>query len=185
MLLIAIVLSTAAALQPVHRRAVFGAAAGLVAAPPANAGINFPKPPNPFGAKDEDSSAPVENKNFRACGSRMVGTYTDPKHAGCTRRVAQIGGTRFASIYGADEDGIPWVVKANVGCAGYGGSDVETLIVDFSPKGGPTEVVAKAAYTETGGTLTFPDGNVWTAVPCTNPNLKTDKERAACRAKAQ
>ena len=66
-------------------------------------------------------------------------------------------------------------------CAGYEGREAESLIVDFSPKGGPTEVVALASYAKTSSaTLTFPDGNVWTMVPCTNPNLKTPTQRAYC-----
>ena len=51
---------------------------------------------------------------------------------------------------GADEDGKPWRVKGQVG-----GS---RLLIDFSPKGGPTDVIA----TWNGIGLVFPDGNVWT-----------------------
>ena len=65
----------------------------------------------------------------RACGSRLVGTYTDPKHPGCERRVAQIAGTRFASIRGVDEDGVPWVAGASIACADYNGVGKEQLIV--------------------------------------------------------
>lgn len=115
----------------------------------------------------------------------QVGTYTDPMHPGCTRRVAQIAGTKFASIRGADEDGIPWVAGANVACADYNGVGKEQLIVDFTAKGGPKDVVAVADYSETSCKLTFPDGNVWTMVPCSSPNLKTKQQVAACEAAAK
>ena len=52
---------------------------------------------------------------------------------------------------------------------------------DFSPKGGPSDLTAKWDHFSK---ITFPDGNVWTMVPCTNPNLKTDQQKAACAATA-
>ena len=73
--------------------------------------------------------APPISDEVRACGSRLVGTYTDPKHPGCERRVAQIAGTRFASIRGVDEDGVPWVAGASIACADYNGVGKEQLIV--------------------------------------------------------
>ncbi|KAJ1461741.1 hypothetical protein M885DRAFT_506832, partial [Pelagophyceae sp. CCMP2097] len=118
-----------------------------------------------------------------SCGDELVGTYTDPNHPGCTRRVAAISGTKFASVYGADEDGKPWVAKAAVACPGYNGVDAPQLIVDFTPKGGPADVAAVFSSTGglTNGKLTFPDGNVWSMVPCTNPKL-TKQQLAACQA---
>ena len=52
--------------------------------------------------------------------------------------------------------------------------------VDFTARGGGKDVVAVADYSATSATLTFPDGNAWTMVPCSNPNLKTAQQRAAC-----
>ena len=187
-----IVVASATALQVPRRRALAalapGAAASLVLAPGgARAAWPFDGESDEEKAKKLQAAlkAPPADPSLRACGSRFVGTYTDPKHPGCTRRVAQIGGTKFASIYGADEDGKPWVVKATVACAGYNGVEAEQLIVDFTPKGGPSEAVALAAYEGFRATLTFPDGNVWTMVPCSNPNLKTKQQIAACRAGAK
>ena len=68
---------------------------------------------------------------------------------------------------GADEDGKPWVVKANVACPGYQGIDAPQLLVDFTPKGGPKDVTATFSTTSDlkyDGKLTFPDGNVWSMV---------------------
>merc|ERR1719261_2040348 len=51
----------------------------------------------------------------------------------------------------ADEDKKPWKVFGKR-------KNSDTLIVDFTPKGGPAEVVAKV---QVGGDIKFPDGNVW------------------------
>ena len=194
LLLLLAVATTARALR-VPRRALASLAPGAAATAlaPAASALPFFETAESRRAADEAKAAKLQESlkappldpSLRACGSRLVGTYTDPKHPGCTRRVAQIGGTRFASIYGADEDGKPWVVKATVACSGYNGVDAEQLIVDFTPKGGPSEAVALAAYEGFSATLTFPDGNVWTMVPCSNPNLKTKQQIAACRAGAK
>ena len=197
------------------RRAAVGAITGTAL---------LPVPSKAFEVKlpfDEDADtrrrrlnaelkAPPISDEVRACGSRLVGTYTDPKHPGCERRVAQIAGTRFASIRGVDEDGVPWVAGASIACADYNGVGKEQLIVglrveinlsssricgcsmagadhwlistqvDFTARGGGKDVVAVADYSATSATLTFPDGNAWTMVPCSNPNLKTAQQRAAC-----
>ena len=179
----------ASALRPVGRRAAIlegAVACGIAAAAPAHAAPTREKEYAQAAQLQATLATPPSDGSSRLCGSRLVGTYTDPNHKGCVRRVAQIAGTRFASVYGADEDGVPWVAKATVACAGYGGVDAEQLIVDFTPKGGPADVVAVAAYPSSGGaTLAFPDGNVWTMVPCSNPNLKTQQQRAACEANAR
>ena len=116
------------------RRAAVGAITGTAL---------LPVPSKAFEVKlpfDEDADsrrrrlnaelkAPPISDEVRACGSRLVGTYTDPKHPGCERRVAQIAGTRFASIRGVDEDGVPWVAGASIACADYNGVGKEQLIV--------------------------------------------------------
>ena len=84
-----------------------------------------------------------------AAGVRFAGTYSDPNHPCCPRKV-QLAGTNVI-ITGRDEpDGKEWKVKGKP----YG----RALLLDFSSKGGPADVVAKW----TGLGLAFPDGNVWT-----------------------
>merc|ERR1719387_1006825 len=80
---------------------------------------------------------------------RAAGTWNDPGHPGCTRKIALSGGKAF--ITGADEDGKKWKVTGEL----VGNS----IVVDFTPKGGPAGVEAK--YVIDKG-LVFPDGNVWT-----------------------
>ena len=81
-------------------------------------------------------------------GVRFQGTYSDPAHPGCTRKIVLQGSK--AIITGADEDGKPWKVAAV--------PQGDKILVDFSPKGGPADVVGQ--WLGTGG-IKFPDGNVW------------------------
>ncbi|CEG00785.1 Ribosomal protein S21 [Ostreococcus tauri] len=96
----------------------------------------------------------------------IAGTYADPKHPGCAREI-------FPNGVVAGEDGDPgcgdddaavrraWRVRGTIA------SDGESVFVDFSPKGGPANVVgartdvdARGARLPLGG-VRFPDGNVW------------------------
>jgi len=80
---------------------------------------------------------------------RAAGTWNDPAHPGCTRKI-QLAGNK-AIITGADEDGKKWKVTGEL--------KSDSIIVDFTPKGGPKDVEAKYVI---GKGLVFPDGNVWT-----------------------
>merc|ERR1719331_3413671 len=82
-------------------------------------------------------------------GVRLGGTYSDPAHSGLSRKVTLVG-TDKVIITGADEDGKAWKVKGT-----YSGKEIK---VDFTPKGGPKDVVASYSI---GSGLTFPDGNIW------------------------
>jgi len=79
---------------------------------------------------------------------RVAGTWNDPAHPGCTRKIAVNGSKAFIS--GADEDGKKWKVTGEV--------KGKSIIVDFTPKGGPKDIEAKYVI---GKGLVFPDGNVW------------------------
>jgi hypothetical protein len=88
------------------------------------------------------------------------GSFEDPNHPNCVRRIENIG--KIATIEGTDGD---------PGCQPNGkGKDefqllaaVENgeLIIDFTPKGGPNNVAAKWEGGDTPG-IRFPDGNKWT-----------------------
>merc|ERR1719313_387814 len=79
---------------------------------------------------------------------RAAGTWYDPAHPGCTRKI-QLSGKK-AFITGADEDGKKWKVTGEI--------KGDSLVIDFTPKGGPKDVEAKYVI---GKGLVFPDGNVW------------------------
>jgi hypothetical protein len=79
---------------------------------------------------------------------RVAGTWNDPGHPGCQRKI-QLSGSQ-AIITGADEDGVKWKVKGQI--------QGNSIFVDFTPKGGPKNVEAKFVI---GKGLVFPDGNVW------------------------
>lgn len=80
---------------------------------------------------------------------RIAGKWADPSHPGCTRKIQLAGNKAF--INGADEDGKPWKAVGIIA-----GDDV---VIDFSGKGGPTDVKATFVI---GKGIVFPDGNVWT-----------------------
>ena len=109
-------------------------------------------------------------------GSPFTGDYNDPNHPNCLRQVKVVGaplrgdGTRSAypviEITGYDgKEGSGatctdrptradlWKVEGTV-------RTTTEAYVDFSPKGGPTKMLAKF---EDGG-IVFPDGNKWTKV---------------------
>ncbi len=111
-------------------------------------------------------------------GSPFTGDYNDPNHPDCLRQVKVVGaplrgdGTRSAfpviEITGYDGKGNGgattctdrptradlWKVEGTV-------RTTNEAFVDFSPKGGPTKMLAKF---EDGG-IVFPDGNKWVKVP--------------------
>lgn len=87
-----------------------------------------------------------------AAGIRFGGTYDDAQHPGCTRKVVLAGGNVI--VTGTDEvGGKAWKIKGQT----YG----KALVLDFSSKGGPVDVVARW----NGLGLAFDDGNVWTKKP--------------------
>ena len=81
----------------------------------------------------------------------FTGNYDDPAHPGCKRSISYIGGRNY-QIDGADEDKKPWKVIATK-------KNSATLVVDFTSKGGPSDVSAVQQIKS--GNLKFPDGNEW------------------------
>jgi hypothetical protein len=87
-----------------------------------------------------------------AAGIRFGGTYDDPNHPGCTRKIV-LAGTNVIVTGTDDVGGKPWKVKGQI----YG----KALLLDFTPKGGPADVIARW----NGLGLVFDDGNVWSKKP--------------------
>lgn len=95
--------------------------------------------------------------------ARWSGIYDDPKHPGCERSITKDGGD-FVISGTSSEDGNKacledaptkrWYLIAQQGEAS------DELLVDFSPKGGPKDAVAKFD----GDGIVFPDGNRWAKI---------------------
>ena len=93
------------------------------------------------------------------------------------KRVRAITGTRFATVFGTNAEGVPTVQKANLACCGYKGEQREQLLLDFSREYGPPEY----AGVFENGAIRFPDGAEWRKRPCSSPSLN-DRQRATCAA---
>ncbi|KAL3804638.1 hypothetical protein HJC23_008453 [Cyclotella cryptica] len=91
----------------------------------------------------------------------FTGSYSDPKHLNCPRLIAMEGSK--ALITGADGnpncvggEGNPWRLVGRIDESK--GNDADEIFVDFSPKGGPKDLVGK--WEKNG--IRWPDGNKWT-----------------------
>jgi hypothetical protein len=97
----------------------------------------------------------------RAAPSPFVGEFSDPKHPGCLRSIS--GDGAVLEVQGTDgtpgcmngEKQKPWSLTGEVVKVP---SKAPEILIDFSPKGGPKNLLGK--LTEEGGIL-FPDGNTW------------------------
>jgi len=102
--------------------------------------------------------------------NRFDGAYSDPFHPGCARMVFKIKDGKFG-VSGEDGD------KGSPHCANpvaWGPLEgVETdiyddyITIDFSPKGGPSNLTARYDYMRDG--IVFSDGNLWTKI--SNPYI--------------
>lgn len=106
--------------------------------------------------------------------SKFTGEYTDPMHPGCQRSIKVTGNNMDPSgrksrkpaavIKGTDtEDGSACEAGAEAESwrlTAVLSEDQSKIFVDFSPKGGPKDVVGKW---QDGG-IVFPDGNKWSKV---------------------
>lgn len=100
----------------------------------------------------------------------LAGTYADPNHPGCLRVVSFTSSTGTYKVYGTDAAG-----GEGVPCVGKGGDDIpwgplpgtidanNNVIVDFSTKGGPSDLSGTFNGTFADGNLGihWDDGNVW------------------------
>lgn len=91
----------------------------------------------------------------------IAGYYSDPNHPNC-QRIIEVAG-KIASLTGTDGDpgcppdgsGETWTLQGKI--------KGNTILVDFSPKGGPSDL--KGVYNETAPAgINWPDGNKWTKI---------------------
>eukprot|EP00930_Biecheleria_cincta_P014433 TRINITY_DN1240_c0_g2_i3.p2 TRINITY_DN1240_c0_g2~~TRINITY_DN1240_c0_g2_i3.p2 ORF type:complete len:189 (-),score=44.76 TRINITY_DN1240_c0_g2_i3:47-613(-) len=110
----------------------------------------------PSAAHAADPSVPKQAHEW-------FGEYSDPQHPFC-RRMLRFDQTTYGSIIVEGKDGNPgcqklkgtqpWIIKVDYK------SGADSMTFDFSPKGGPSNVVGK--WDKNG--IVFPDGNKWTRV---------------------
>lgn len=92
---------------------------------------------------------PDGNKWSIITKATYVGDYSDPKHPGSPRKIAVDPATGGVDVTGDDGRG-PWALRAAV--------DGPFILVDFSPKGGPKNLMGHWV----GDGIAWPDGNKWT-----------------------
>merc|ERR1719152_57911 len=123
----------------VTRRAAASALAGAAAAVPVFAAqalgpgyseINDDVAFTQVLTKQTTQSAADRARAYELPAGAPGGSYADPMHPGCKRKLIKQG--KFVLIQGADEDGVKWQAKAV--------PSGNSLLVDFSSKGGPKDV---------------------------------------------
>lgn len=109
-------------------------------------GIAFPD--GNLWAKKEKSAPPVHEK------SPFEGDFHDPNHPEGYRKITVKEGV--CTVVGCDGPGKKeWTFVQNV----IGGQMGTEMVIDFSPKGGPKDLLAKWDGARNG--IAFPDGNLW------------------------
>jgi len=136
--------------SPLQRRELLARALALGVAPAAVAGMG--------GSEPAWASA------------KWSGRYRDPKHEGCLRQVKKVGGifeiTGTSNMDSSKKDcpdgakTKPFYLEGTLPFNGLGFVDTssDTMVIDFSSKGGPKDSQAKWD----GNGIVFPDGNKWT-----------------------
>eukprot|EP00534_Pseudo-nitzschia_fraudulenta_P003022 CAMPEP_0201125288 /NCGR_PEP_ID=MMETSP0850-20130426/20485_1 /ASSEMBLY_ACC=CAM_ASM_000622 /TAXON_ID=183588 /ORGANISM="Pseudo-nitzschia fraudulenta, Strain WWA7" /LENGTH=92 /DNA_ID=CAMNT_0047393219 /DNA_START=110 /DNA_END=388 /DNA_ORIENTATION=+ len=83
--------------------------------------------------------------------NEFSGEYSDPNHPGCKRTVTAVGGgDGDVTVSGTDAPGgAVWEVG--------GTTDGASIVVDFSPKGGPSNLTG----TRVAEGIRWEDGNLW------------------------
>ena len=91
----------------------------------------------------------------------FAGSYDDPNHPNCLREIvmldainAVVSGTDGAPACPPDGSGREWKLPGKV--------DGDTILVDFTPKGGPKDLKGVWEPEPVPG-IRWPDGNIWTA----------------------
>jgi hypothetical protein len=96
----------------------------------------------------------------------FVGSYSDPNHPNCQRVIdtvspgkVSVSGTDGNPVCPPDGSGKAWKLDGTVS-----GS---SIVVDFSPKGGPTNLKGSFLKNDVvlNGGIQWPDGNLWSKKP--------------------
>mmetsp|Transcript_518 Transcript_518/g.1601 ORF Transcript_518/g.1601 Transcript_518/m.1601 type:complete len:192 (+) Transcript_518:97-672(+) len=128
-----------------------------------------------FGARDAALAAVEFGDDITKSGeiaqvaertrSRMAGKYADRKHPGCYREIFDDGRVRgedgdpgcgeFSRAGGAAR---PWSLSGTI--------DVNdgSIFIDFSPKGGPKNLLGLYVNDDGSEGVSFPDGNTWVKI---------------------
>jgi hypothetical protein len=105
-------------------------------------------------------SAVIATAPMTTTATDFTGSYADPNHPNCLRDVQVIVGTNTADVSGTD---------GNPGCPADGSGDAwdlsgkidgDSLLVDFTPKGGPKDLKGVWEAAPVPG-IRWPDGNIW------------------------
>ena len=95
-----------------------------------------------------------------ADGVDFTGTYADPNHPNCKREISVSG----ASAKVSGTDGNPGCPASGAGqqwsLAGEVQTNEKTILVDFTPKGGPKNLKGVWEESPTKG-IRWPDNNLW------------------------
>jgi len=90
------------------------------------------------------------------------GRYSDPKHPNCKREIVVVEAGRTVKVKGTD---------GNPGCPPDGSGKAwelvgkingDSILVDFSPKGGPSNLQGIYDDSTSPESIKWPDGNSWT-----------------------
>ena len=104
-----------------------------------------------FAALDENGDGYLSKAELGfAPAAPFAGHFADSKHPGCPRSIS--ANATAAAVSGEDENGQPWTVRASIASNTTG---PPTILVDFSPKGGPKALEG----TWTGTSIEWTDGN--------------------------
>jgi len=95
------------------------------------------------GAAGEDGTFTTNTADKRGATPAFSGKYDDPQHPGMLRKVSKSG--KFVFIQGADEDGSKFKLTGSI--------EGRVLTVDFSPKGGPSDLQAVAGFSPKDGSI--------------------------------
>lgn len=105
-------------------------------------------------------------ESFEVTG--LGGSYTDPNHPGCPRICTPVMAMDESfSVYGADAkggEGVPCDGETDEKWGPLPGrymDDSGKLVVDFSSKGGPSDLTGYLNITSSPPQIQWEDGNVW------------------------